>query len=128
MVDQHEGPDESGEGSRLDDVGGFSVDELHRALAEERRRRVLSLLLSEGDRTQDELATLLAGWEATETGTMRSSDDRDRIATLLHHATLPMLDAMDLLSYDPTDGTVRLSSLDEAVREALERATPSADT
>ncbi len=62
-----------------------------RVLADARRRRLLYVLLEEGETTVDEMATLLAGWAAVDSGTMTTPTDRERIRVRLYHADLPML-------------------------------------
>jgi DNA-binding transcriptional ArsR family regulator len=109
---------------------GLSDDQLYRALASTQRRRVLYLLLDRAESTVDELATVLVGWEATETGTMSGPDDHRRTVVGLVHSDLPLLADVGLVDYDRADGTVRLEPLDGDVTElvlksvAAEQSTP----
>ena len=109
-------------GDDLDGVPGLSDDGLYDALASRRRRRVLYLLREADERTVDELATLLSGWEATETGGMGSREDRDRIAVSLVHVHLPVLDDARLVSYDGRDGTVESRPVRAVVDELIRRS------
>jgi len=94
-----------------------------RALAEPTRRRVLDVLLT-ADRewSLSELATVLAGWEATASGGMTTAEERRRIEVTLHHRHLPHLDAAGLASYDPSSKTVTPEPVDEAVERAVSNA------
>ncbi|QKY19169.1 ArsR family transcriptional regulator [Halolamina sp. CBA1230] len=96
-------------------------DELYRALASRERRRLLSLLLDEEERTVEELATLLLGWDVTASGTVGDPDDRWRTILRLRHSHLPILDEIGVVSYDPDSGTVRAEPLDTATVELIER-------
>ncbi|NHN43156.1 ArsR family transcriptional regulator [Halorubellus sp. JP-L1] len=95
-------------------------DAEYRALAETNRRRVLRYLrnVEDGSTLQD-LATVLAGWESTESDRVVSNDRRRELMVALHHVHLPVLADAGLLSYDSNDGTVALESIPDAVEEAL---------
>jgi DNA-binding transcriptional ArsR family regulator len=97
-------------------------DQFYRALASTQRRRVLSFLLEETESTVDELAAVLAGWDAAATGTMATPDDHEAIALLFVHAHLPMLDEAGLVDYDPDRETVRVEPLDDAVAALIQRS------
>jgi DNA-binding transcriptional ArsR family regulator len=97
-------------------------DAVYRALASTRRRRLLAVLLDGKERSVAELATILAGLHATETGAMVSPEDRTRIMIQLHHAHLPQLDEAGLIAYDREECTARLEQLDDAVAELLRRS------
>jgi len=102
----------------------WELDELTaRALAAPIRRRVLDVLLA-ADRewSLSELATVLAGWEASASGGMTTAEERRRIEVTLHHQHLPHLDAAGLASYDPSSKTVTPERVDEAVERAVSRA------
>ena len=106
------------------DSGSWEVDErTARALAAPIRRRVLDVLLT-ADRewSLSELATVLAGWEATASGGMTTAEERRRIEVTLHHRHLPHLDAAGLASYDPSSKTVTPERVDEAVQRAVSPA------
>jgi DNA-binding transcriptional ArsR family regulator len=102
-------------------VPALSDDRLYRALAARPRRRLLYLLLERGERSVEELATLLTGWEATETGTMGAVADRDRIRTTLDHIHLPLLTDVGLVVYDRQRGTVEAEPVDPFLEELIER-------
>lgn len=76
--------------------------ELHEALSDDTRRKVLAYLY-DVDRvvTVTELANYLAA-----TGI---EHDRDRAETVLHHTHLPKLDAIEEVRWNRDDGTVRLA-------------------
>ncbi|WP_418280160.1 DUF7344 domain-containing protein [Halorubrum sp. DTA98] len=99
-----------------------SDDGLYRALAAARRRLLLYYLIDADERTVEELATVLAGREATETGTARTRDDRDRLRVRLVHSDLPFLDECGLVAYDRQDATVTLEPLDPFVAELVRRS------
>lgn len=100
-----------------------NLDDLSfRALADARRRRLLYLLLEEGETTLDEAATLLAGWTAVESGAMTGPDDRERIRVRLHHVDLPLLSEAGLVDYDRERGTLDVATVDEAVADLVRRS------
>ena len=112
-------------GSRADETSGETElafdDEIYRALGSRERRRLLHLLLDEEERTVEELATLLLGWDVTVSETVGDPDDRLRPILRLEHVHLPILDEIGLVSYDPDRGTVRAEQLDAATVELIER-------
>lgn len=79
-----------------------SLDELHRALADDRRRLVLRHLATAPDDVAvvddlvDEIVTRA-----------ELPVDRDRVAVGLHHGVLPHLDEAGLVEYDARSRTVR---------------------
>jgi len=91
-------------------------DELFRALAHSRRRRLLSVLSSESPVTLDELADILVGWESTASGPV-GPDERAQVKIELVHAHLPLLSDAGLITVD--DDTVRRISIPEPVEEAI---------
>lgn len=94
-----------------------------RALSATARRRVLDVLLgTDGEWSLSELASVLAGWEATASGGMTTRDERRRIEVELHHQHLPHLDAVGLASYDPASKTLTPEPVDEAVERAVVHA------
>ena len=99
----------------------FVDDEFYRALSSRRRRRILAFLLDERECSRDELATVLAEWESTDTGSMSTRDDYDRIQLDLHHVQLPMLDESALVAYDPERGTVTIEPLETETRALIRR-------
>lgn len=104
-----------GEPSRTSD------HQFYRAMASRERRRLLYVLLDRDERTVEEVATVLVGWDATESGTVGDPDDRNLVLLRLVHIHLPLLDDVGLVAYDEDRGTVRLESLDEATCEYIER-------
>lgn len=93
-------------------------DELYGALCHAERRRVLAALLEERTTRIEELADVLAGWEATERGVV-GAEDRNRTLTRLHHVHLPKLAAVGLIDYSPDTGDVALASLAGPVEELV---------
>ena len=103
----------------------LSDDDLYRALASTQRRRTLYILLVQDATTLDNLATVLAGWEATEAGMMRGSGDYQRIRTELHHRDLPALEDAGLVEYDHATDTVTLEPLTDDVASLIARSVES---
>ena len=97
-------------------------NEFYRALASERRRRLLYLLLDGDERAVGEFATMLTGWTATETGTMGMPAERDEIIVGLEHSHLPLLADAGLVTYDRQRGTVELESLAPAVETLIRQS------
>jgi len=96
-------------------------DMFYRALAAARRRRLLALLIDETPTTVDEIATVLAGWDATDSGTMATPDDRTKIRIRLIHSDLPVMVEAGLVTHDSDSGTVRINDLDPFVAGLLQR-------
>ena len=97
-------------------------DSFYRALADRRRRRLLSVLLDQEQRTVEELATVITGWDTTDTGGMATPEDRDAVLTSLIHVHLPLLAAAGLIEYDRAQGRVQLESLEPAVDALITRS------
>lgn len=119
-----EAPSDAALDAALEAPDPWDLDErTARALASETRRRVLDVL-QDADRewSLSELATVLAGWEATASRGMATPDDRARIEVELHHRHLPHLDAVNLASYDASSKTVTPEPLDDAVERVVRRA------
>jgi len=106
---------ETERGRRLTD------DDLYRALSATRRRRLLYLLNRDDDDAASvgELATLLAGWDATESNRLVTAEDRRQIIVDLYHRHVPLLAETGLVTYDDEDGTLQLTDLDDRVRELV---------
>ena len=100
----------------------LSDDRLYRALASTRRRRLLHVLLEREESTVEELATVLTGWEASETGTMGTVRDYDRIGIELKHVHLPLLVDIGLIRHDRESDTVGIERLDPLLVELLSRS------
>ncbi|QZX99770.1 DUF7344 domain-containing protein [Halobaculum rubrum] len=116
--------DRHGEEEQADATVTLADDALYRAFASRQRRRVLAILRDTGsDETSvEELATLLCGYDAADTGTMKTPSDRDRLLAALTHVHLPHLDAVGLVDYDRGDGAASPRPLDPAVEELLDRS------
>ncbi|WP_058366566.1 DUF7344 domain-containing protein, partial [Haloparvum sedimenti] len=99
MSDSPQEPDDGPEAT-ADEASLLTDDRFFTSLASARRRRLLVLLSDEESRPIDELATLLAGWDATEKRPMTNAAERDRIRVDLRHVHLPMLDEVGLVDYD----------------------------
>jgi hypothetical protein len=99
-----------------------SDDDLYRALASKRRRRLLSALLIEQESTVEELSTMLAGWQSTESGGMATSEDRTDVMIGLRHSDLPVLDESGFVTFDSENGTVEMEHVPDAVRELIHRS------
>lgn len=100
----------------------LSDDRLYRALASTRRRRLLYFLLEEGESTVEELATVLTGWEATDTETMGTVRDYNQIGIELKHVHLPLLVDIGLIRHDRESDTVGIERLDPLLVELLSRS------
>lgn len=97
-------------------------DEFYRALASSHRRRSLYYLLEHGESTVAELASVLSGWEATETGAMYTSGDRSAIRLQLLHSHLPQLAEAGLIAYDSGGDAVRLEELHPRVADVIRQS------
>ncbi|MFC7133632.1 MULTISPECIES: DUF7344 domain-containing protein [Salinibaculum] len=100
----------------------LSDDRLYRALTSTLRRRTLYVLLVQGESTVSELATLLAGWEATAWKSMTSREDYEQIRTSLLHHHLPLLADVGLVSYDRASGAVTLEPVTPAVQDLISQS------
>ncbi|MCY4733008.1 hypothetical protein KY092_21000 [Natronomonas gomsonensis] len=105
----------------------LAEDEFYRALASSKRRRLLSYLLETTDSTVDELASVLSGWEATATGTMRTQRDRLNRRIELIHVHLPLLANTGLIEYDPATGSVELESISPPVADIIRQSINAED-
>lgn len=98
------------------------ADELYRALAAAPRRRVLYHLLHESPASPDELADLLAGWEATTRDGAVGPERRTTLVTELHHVHLPLLEDTGLVTRDGDAEGVRITPIAEPVADAIRSA------
>lgn len=91
----------------VDIVETATVDAIFDALADERRRSVLGLVLGRsGATTLDELADhLLAAGHVTPGAT--DANERDRLRCRLYHADLPTLQEAGIVEFDRTRNEVR---------------------
>lgn len=122
MEDNRETIELSKEKSRAETPDRLSDDQLYRALASTKRRRLLCVLLEEERNSVGDLATILTGWNATEEGTTNEPDDRNRIVVELIHTHLPLLDEIGLVTYDSEGGTVELEPLDPILTDLIQRS------
>lgn len=98
-------------------------DEVLRALAGQRRRRVLAYLREHGDATREELADVLTGWLATDRASGQAdAEDHARIAISLSHVALPKLDDAGLVAVDEETDTVVLEEAAPWVETCLDAA------
>lgn len=92
-------------------------DEIFRALASERRRRVLQLLFDgNGELAIDDLAARLDDDPSTDGGT------DDAVVAYLHHSALPTLSEAGLVDWDPLEAVASLNAL--AYRLPIGTVTP----
>jgi len=117
---------ESGSPERLTLASGAdhevpNPDGLFDALSSRLRRQTLFYLLEESETTIEDLADVLAGWRATESGPVGPTE-REEIALELRHVHLPQLDGATLVEYDSVRGDVRLCDVPESVRELVQFA------
>jgi hypothetical protein len=101
--------DGTGAPARLADDGFF------RAMAAKPRRRALYHVTERGGSTVDELATVLAGWEVVDGGTMAAPADRRRWEIELRHVHLPVLAEAGLVRYDHGSAAVDPADLGPSV-------------
>jgi DNA-binding transcriptional ArsR family regulator len=120
MEEENGGHVREGRGSEWGASELLSSDRFYRCLAAAERRRLLAFLLVHRESTVEELATVLAGWHATESGTMATRDDHERVVSRLHHRHLPLLVDAGLVTRGREDGTVAIEALDPAVAELVE--------
>ncbi|WP_256301388.1 DUF7344 domain-containing protein [Haloarchaeobius salinus] len=109
-------------------AAGLADDQLYRGLAAAERRRVLYSLLTRGPSTVDELATLLAGWRATDRGRMVPADARRTLLTELIHVHLPLLEEAGLVVRDDDSGSIEVGPLDPAVEELVRESIAAEST
>lgn len=112
-------------GEQADAHSRLRDDEFYRALASARRRRLLSILLDGEERTVEDLATLLAGWRATDDGRLVTPADRTRIRVELVHVHLPKLSEAGLIDHDREVDTVCVTDLDDTVTDLIRRSVES---
>lgn len=87
-------------------TGQISLDELHSSLANERRRLVLSYLVTHSDEvlSVEDLVDVVAGCETPQVG---PHSQRTRIEIDLYHAHLPKLADAGIIDYDPVAETAQ---------------------
>ncbi|WP_312909434.1 DUF7344 domain-containing protein [Natronosalvus caseinilyticus] len=97
-----------------------SVEPLFEALADARRRYVLSLLLARPEVSLEELCDEVVGWEraGADDAVVRGS----MITVSLVHNHVPKLDEVGLVDYDAENGRVTRADVDLETRRIVERA------
>lgn len=118
-MENNGGVPQTRQGGDREGVPDLTDDDVYRALAETRRRRLMYVLLIEEETTVGELARVLAGWDAVDTGSMTTPRDHERIVIKLDHEDLPLLEEAGLLTYDRESATISLEPLDEAVADLI---------
>lgn len=113
--DRSSEPDvESADGipGRSPDPDPLSTDQLHRLLANSRRRLLLSYLQSHTDESVsfEDLVAAIARGERPDPG---PATHWQRVETDLHHVHLPKLADAGVLEYDPVTRTVEYEPSDE---------------
>jgi len=93
-------------------------DDLFRALANDKRRRLLTALDAEGSTELDDLTDLLVGWETTIDGPA-GPDEWAQVKIELVHAHLPLLSDAGLIAYDTDADEVSLASIADPVESVL---------
>ncbi|MDS0261558.1 helix-turn-helix domain-containing protein [Haloarcula sp. S1CR25-12] len=91
-------------------------DDLFRALANRKRRHLLTALPAQSAMSLDELTDILAGWQTTTDGPV-GPDEWAKVKIELVHAHLPLLADADLITYE--DGEVERVSYPEPVEELV---------
>jgi len=83
---------------------------------------VLWYLLENGQSTEQELASVLRGWELNPRETMSTPADRSEIRLQLLHSHLPRLDDAGLIGYDEDTGTVGPEPVHPRVRAIIRQS------
>ena len=97
-----------------------TLDQVFRLLSDRYVRQTLFYLSSNPTTTLDELADVIAGWEATAQETIVTPVDRDRIRIRLYHVILPRLDEAGYIHFDITDHAIERTSVPSPVSTVLE--------
>jgi len=93
-------------------------DDLFRALANDKRRRLLTVLDDEEPTGLDDLTDVLVGWEATIDGPA-GPDEWAQVKIELVHAHLPLLSDAGLVTHDTEADEVSLESLPTPVESLV---------
>lgn len=89
----------------------LSLDALLRALADERRRRILSILRTHRSVTLADLADDLAATERGEPLPDVPAEEVEQLYAELYHQHVPTLEAADLVRYDQERDLVAVTDL-----------------
>jgi len=106
---------DDGSPQTLSELDALSPDATFEALSDQHRRAVIQLLgTNDSEMTLQELADdmILSG--------MVTTDDPDQVQATLHHAALPKLDDLDILTYDPETRNVTPQPVMEELLPALD--------
>lgn len=117
MEKSHNQSSEAGRHTGSQQLVGESA--FYQALASTQRRRLLYYLLESEESTVQELATVLSGWEATDTARVQSDEDVRKVRNSLIHHHLPVLEEAELIAYDSEAETVTLALLEPLVRDII---------
>lgn len=96
------------------------LDVLLRLLSDRYVRYVLSYLSTTPSTSLDELADVIAGFEAADRGTIIGPEDHDRIRIRLYHVVLPKLDEHGYIQFDTTDQTIELTHVPSPISTLLD--------
>lgn len=111
----------SDETEETDEYSDISTDDLFHVLQNERRRRVLKYLVTNGD-GPFEMRTIAEHVAAEEHGTTvqaLTSDQRQRVYIALYQSHLPKLDEKGFIDYNQSRGVVEKHPLVEETAEHL---------
>jgi hypothetical protein len=100
-------------------AAGLADDQLYRGLAATERRRVLYSLLTVGPATAEQLATVLAGWRASDRGRLVTAEQREELLTELIHVHLPLLEETGLVVRERSASDVEIGALDPTVMQLV---------
>lgn len=94
-------------GGEKSDGGLFTLEAIFKCLTDPQRRYILYYLQEHETATVDELARQIAAWETEQSPGDVSSEQRERIATALHHQHLPTLADALFIDYDQRSESIR---------------------
>lgn len=93
------------------------LDDYLRYLADQRRRHLLYHLADEDETTVEELAASLSGTLPESAGPAREIDE---VAMELRHHSLPKLDELSVVEYDPRNGVVEVREIPAGLETLLD--------
>lgn len=112
-----------GDGTGRDEraAGRVPVDDLFQILSRADRRRALCYLVFRESAALEELADVVAGWQATtESAEIATAEDRRRVLSALTHSHVPRLVDAGVVAYDEGRGVVRIATDDPLLADAVE--------